>query len=404
MELTPEDFRAAWPSVVRTLVTVTGSLDDAEEFAAEAFSRAAAYPGEIGSVGAWCVAAGRRAWIDDVRRRVVHEKSVAILGADARTGIGEGDGSQMYAPDLDDRVALLFVACDDALPESGRLVLALRLVCGLPTIAIADLLGIEPAAAAARLTRAKKALGAARPGFVLADDAARRRRLPSVLSCLSAMFTHGQRVGLEPRDARSDTAAQALAITDALVALYPADTEVLGLRAVLLLGLGRRPGRIGDDGVARPAAEVDRTRWDRDLIGRGLADATAAARIPGRFALEAAISGLHSAPTTFEDTDWVQIVRLQCELERRWPAPSVTVARLIAESYADADTARVEADLQTLAEGGPAYAARDAVFALADIEWRSGRRTMAAQRYRELAELGLPEPVRRFCVARAAPG
>jgi DNA-directed RNA polymerase specialized sigma24 family protein len=37
---TDEEFRAAWPRVVRVLAAWSGSLDDAEEYAAEAMSRA----------------------------------------------------------------------------------------------------------------------------------------------------------------------------------------------------------------------------------------------------------------------------------------------------------------------------------------------------------------------------
>ncbi|GAB90298.1 hypothetical protein, partial [Gordonia rhizosphera] len=117
--MTPEDFRDAWPSVVRALATITGSLDDAEDYAAEAFARASAYAGVIDSLGAWCVAAGRRAWVDDVRRRVVHERAVVQVAAAGDAARTEDD---MYAPELDDRVALLFVACDDVLAEGARLV------------------------------------------------------------------------------------------------------------------------------------------------------------------------------------------------------------------------------------------------------------------------------------------
>jgi RNA polymerase sigma-70 factor (ECF subfamily) len=35
-----EEFRAAWPRVVRALAAWSGSLDDAEEYAAEAMARA----------------------------------------------------------------------------------------------------------------------------------------------------------------------------------------------------------------------------------------------------------------------------------------------------------------------------------------------------------------------------
>ncbi|HET8591980.1 MAG TPA: sigma factor-like helix-turn-helix DNA-binding protein, partial [Nakamurella sp.] len=182
------------------LATSTGSLDQAEEYAAVAFERAAAYPGPIDDLAAWCVTAGRRAWIDDLRRAAVQQR----LARDAAVGIpaqlaNNLPGSSAVDPHLpgadglDDRVALLFVACDDVLAPGAQMVLALRLVCGLSIDQIAGHLGIEGTAAAARLTRAKRRLARARGRFRLADDDERAERLPMVLACVAGMHTHGHR-------------------------------------------------------------------------------------------------------------------------------------------------------------------------------------------------------------------
>jgi hypothetical protein len=158
--------------------------------------------------------------------------------------------------DLDDRVALLFVACDEALAPGARMVLALRVVCGLSIAQTAMHLGIQESAAAARLTRAKRTLAQARGEFRVPDPTERSRRLPVVLDCVAGMFTVAHRSGLEPPDALSDTGRQALSIADALVAMFPDDTEVHGLRAVVRLGLARRPGRVVG-GVAMTLDEVE---------------------------------------------------------------------------------------------------------------------------------------------------
>src|SRR6185503_16577767 len=184
--------------------------------------------------------------------------------------------------------------------------------------------------AAARLTRAKKALAAARGGFRTPGPDERATRLPVVLACVAGMFTVAHRTVLDPVDALADTGRAALSIADALVAAYPHDTEVRGLRAVIRLGLARRPGRVDETGTGLALDEVDRSRWDGALLRAGLADATVAAAGDGRFAIEAAIAGLHSSAPSFERTDWPRIVSLYGALERRWPSPSVRVARLVA--------------------------------------------------------------------------
>jgi RNA polymerase sigma factor (sigma-70 family) len=404
VRLTDEEFLAAWPRVVRALASWSGSLDDAEEYAAEAFARAVDR-GEVDDLAAWCVSVAKRAWIDDHRRREVFTRIAPDLATgEAMPTDNSADPPHDVPEELDDRVALLFVACDEALAPGARMVLALRVVCGLTIAQAAMHLGIQETAAAARLTRAKRALAHARGEFRVPGPAERNRRLPVVLDCAAGMFTVAHRSGLEPPDALSDMGRQALSISDALVAMFPEDTEVHGLRAVVRLGLARRPGRVVD-GVAVTLDEVDRDRWDQDLLREGMADAAVAARGDGRFALEAAISGLHSVAPSFEQTDWARIVLLYEALQEVWPSPSVEVALLAARAQlapADPDELRrVEEGLQQLADEGPSYARRDAAFALADLCWRTGRRDEAVERYREIAGQVENDAVRRFCLQRA---
>lgn len=429
MSPSEEEFRAAWPRVVRALAGWCGSLDLAEEHAAEAMARAVRHHADGGSIDdltAWAVQVGRRALLDDVRRRDTFGRLAADLARTDRVAVEPPPGAAVaagsrhtprdpaeadvdpddLAEDLDDRVALLFVACDDALPPGAQMVLALRVVCGLSIREIGVHLGIAETAAAARLTRAKKGLAQARSGFAVPGVQDRRARLPVVLACVAGMFTVAHRDGFAPADAAGDLGRQALSLADALVRLYPTDPEVRGLRAVVRLGLGRRPGRVDADGVALTLDEVDRTRWDDRLVRAGLRDAAVAARHgTGRFALEAAISGMHTTAPDVASTDWPRILSLYDALGRVWPSPAVEVAHLVARSYADPGSAgSVGTALARLAATGPAYAQRDAGFALADLLWRTGRRQEAGERYRTLAELAGNEAVRRFCLRRGAAG
>ncbi len=405
-----EQFRAAWPRVVRVLAAWCGDLDAAEEYAAEAFSRAVAQSRPPRDVAAWCVQVAKRAYIDDRRRGETFARLAPSVAdrRDAATGGGGDMGPEDGSAGLDDRLALLFVACDEALPAGGQLVLALRVVCGLSTAEVARHLGIQETAAAARLTRAKAALASARGEFHVPSSAVRRQRLPVVLDCVAGMFTVAHREGFAPEDALSDSGRQALSIADALVAEFPGEPEVRALRALVVLALARRPGRVDASGVALTLDEVDRRTWDRRLVEAGLGEAAAATELlgdddPGRYVLEAVISGLHTVASSVRTTDWQSIVTMYDALHRVWPSPAVLVAQLSARTRAaPEDTAAIEAELARLTEDAPSYARRDAAFALADLHWRTGRRHQSAAEYATLAELALPEPVRRFCLQRAA--
>ncbi|MFI2486482.1 DUF6596 domain-containing protein [Promicromonospora kroppenstedtii] len=402
----PAAFRTAWPQVVRSLAVTTRSLDRGEEYAAEAFARAAAQPGgTIDDLVGWCVQVGRRTWFDALRHRTVFDRLQPQL---ARPEVADVDVPHAPGDDLDDRLALLFVACDDALAPGAQLVLAMRVVCGLTIRQIAGHLGIAEATAAARLTRAKSALARARGEFAVPDEHAREARLPVVLACVAGLFTVGQREALQPADATQDPARDAYTLAEALAAEYPDDPEVLGLRAVCRLGLARRPGRVRD-GVALPLDEVDRMAWDHRLLRAGLDDAAAALAhysgpdsvSPGRFALEAAISGVHATAPDAAGTDWPRLAQLYDVLLATWPSPATRVARLVVLGRLalrdGGDLAPVEHELEKLVAEGPPYAARDASLALADLARRSGRADDAAGRYRELLDVVPEGPLREFC-------
>lgn len=398
------EFRAAWPQVVRSLAVTTRSLDLGEEYAAEAFARAATQPpGRIDDLAAWCVAVGKRAFLDDTRRQSVFRRLRPELARPETTDLMDPTSP---GDSLDDRLALLFVACDDQLAAGAQLVLTMRVVCGLSTQQIARHLGISDATAAARLTRAKTGLAKARGEFSLPSPEERLVRLPVVLACVAGLFTVGQREVMAPPDATADPARDALSLAEALVAEYPDDVEVLALRAVCRLGLARRPGRVRD-GIALPLEESDRSAWNPTLLAGGLDDAADAAHrcdSPGRFTLEAAISGLHATAPTAEQTDWARLATLYDALLEVWASPAVEVAGLVVRGRlalrGEGDLAAVELGLERLVSDGPAYAARDAGFALADLAYRTGRHDEAGARYRELLEVTPEGPVREFCRSR----
>ena len=292
------------------------------------------------------------------------------------------------------------------------MVLALRVVCGLTIPEIAGHLGVQDTAAAARLTRAKRALAEARGTFHVPDATERDRRLPVVIACVAGMFTVAHRTVLDPADALADTGRQALSIADALVAAYPDDTEVRGC--------GPSSGSASPVG---PAASTTPGRGSRSTRSTapagtapcsraGLADATVAASGDGRFAIEAAIAGLHSSAPSFERTDWPRIVQLYGALER----PLAVPLRPGRPPRRHAPRASSPPDPEgpgrpSRCGRGRARVPRDgrarptpAVTRASPSPTSSGARdggSTRPQRYRDLAEVMPAEPLRRFCLRRA---
>ena len=67
-----------------------------------------------------------------------------------------------------------------------------------------------------------------------------------------------------------------------LAELVPGEPEVHGLAALLEIQASRLRARIGPDGEPVLLLDQDRARWDRMMIGRGLAALDRAARASDR--------------------------------------------------------------------------------------------------------------------------
>ncbi len=355
-----ETFAEEWPRVVGATLRAFGSLDLAEESAQEAFARAAgliAAGTRIDNLGAWATTAAKRIAIDSLRRDAVLAAKLPLLVEEPPEATSEND----------DRLGLVFIACDPALSAEQQVAMALRIVCGVPTADIAAFFGIPEPTIAARLTRAKRAIERSGHRFEWPEGDSRLDRLDAVLTTIYGVYTlgHTANTGDELTDARLGSLAHGLA--EAVVAEFGRQTEALGLLALIELGESRRPGRTSADGIPLTLAEVDRSAWGRQRMSRGLALAARALPGGGRFALQAGISGLHSSAPRWEDTDWVTIVTLYYGLVRVWPAPVVRVGALVARSHVGA----TELD-QAVAELRAMPRDRRVSAALADLEERRG--------------------------------
>jgi predicted RNA polymerase sigma factor len=91
--------------------------------------------------------------------------------------------------------------------------------------------------------------------------------------------------------------------------------------------------------------DQDRGRWDRVLIGRGLAAldrAAASGRALGPYCLQAAIAACHARARTADETDWVRIAALYEALAELMPSPVVELNRAVAVGMAYGPAAALE--------------------------------------------------------------
>ncbi|PWC33835.1 RNA polymerase sigma factor [Azospirillum sp. TSO35-2] len=326
---------AARPQALGALLRYFRDLDVAEEAFQEASLRALrVWPrnGPPRDPAAWLIFVGRNAAIDAVRRTARHQElpDEAVLSDldDAEAGLAERLDSADYR---DDVLRLLFICCHPDLPATQQIALALRIVCGVPTARIARAFLVGDAAMEQRITRAKAKVGAAGVPFEAPDAVERAARLGAVAAMLYLLFNEGYSADGRSGD-RAALCGEAIRLARLLLRLYPAEPEIMGLTALMLLQHSRAPARLDADGAIVLLDQQDRGRWDRRLIVEALAliDKAMRHRRPGPYQVQAAIAALHARAETPEDTDWAQIDRLYATLERLQPSPVVTLNRAVA--------------------------------------------------------------------------
>jgi len=205
-------------------------------------------------------------------------------------------------------------------------------VSGLTVEQIAKAFLVSPAAMEQRITRAKRAIAKAGVEFDTPGAAERRTRLATVSTMIYLIFNEGYGSTPDTAAAREALADEAIRLGRLLLNLFPADPEVLGLLALMLLQQSRAPARFDGNGEIVLLEEQDRSRWNRTLIeeGRLLLERAAVYQTPGPYQLQAAIAALHASAAKPEDTSWKEIDSLYQALEALQPSPVVTLNRAVA--------------------------------------------------------------------------
>jgi RNA polymerase sigma-70 factor (ECF subfamily) len=344
---------AARPRAVAALLRYFRDLDVADEAFQEACLRALAKWPEQGpprDAVAWLVLVGRNSAVDGLRKRRGHSSLDAGDEA-ALPDPDSGDASLAERLDeahyRDDILRLLFVCCHPDLPANAQIALALRIVSGLSVAQIARAFLVSEAAMEQRITRAKARIAAAALPFETPGAVERSERLGVVAAMVYLLFNEGYSASGGDYERRHALCEEAIRLARLLLRLFPAEPEILGLTALLLLQHARLPARHDANGEIVLLEQQDRARWDRRAIDEGLAliDKALRHRAPGAYQVQAAIAALHARAATAEDTDWPQIERLYATLERLQPSPVVSLNRAVALSR----TAGPEAALDSIA-------------------------------------------------------
>ena len=119
----------------------------------------------------------------------------------------------------------------------------------------------------------------------------------------------------------------------------------------------------------------------------------------GRFGIQAAIAAVHAEASTYDGTDWPQVLALYDELLRIWPSPVVALNRCVAVLMVSGPAAAL-AEVDELDASGRLAGYRYLPATRADLLRRLGRIDEAADAYRAAIALADNDAERAFLEGR----
>ncbi|SPE19744.1 conserved hypothetical protein [Burkholderiales bacterium] len=402
-EIVEDVYRCESRRVFATLIRLLGDIDIAEEALHDAFRAALEqWPkdGVPAKRRAWLVSVGRFKAIDGIRRRARFD------ALDDVAEQVENIADDAIAPESerieDDRLRLIFTCCHPALTPDAQVALTLREVCGLTTEEIAAAYLTSAPTLAQRIVRAKAKIRDAKIPYLVPTPDELPERLDGVLRTIYLLFNEGYSATGGGSITRHDLSAESIRLARLLAELLP-QPEALGVLALLLLQESRRAARTAPSGDLILLDEQDRSRWDRDLIGEGIALVERALPMPGAgpYCLQAAIAAVHAQATSAAATDWGEIASLYDLLMRADPSPVVELNRAVAVAMRDGAQAGL-ALIDALLARGDLSDYRLAHATRADLCRRLGKAAQARASYHRALELTHTQPERRFIERRLA--
>ena len=394
-------FRAESGRILATLIRLLGGFDLAEDAMHDAFNAALQrWPveGLPANPRAWLISAARFKAIDAIRRRTKFDASQAQIADALYRDEPVPDVAEGELPD--DRLKLIFTCCHPALAPDARAALTLREVCGLTTEEIARAFLTSAPTIAQRIVRAKAKIRDERIPYQVPAGAELPERVTAVLAVVYLLFNEGYAASSGPSLTRAELSAEAIRLGRVLLELLP-EPEVIGLAALMLLHESRRPARLSADGELVLLEQQDRSAWDHDLIGEGIAlvERALSTRRFGPYTLQAAIAAVHAEAPTPEATDWRQICALYAALLAMQPSPVVELNRAAAIAMHEGPAAGL-ALIDALLARGELRDYHLALSARADLFRRLGRRDEARSAYERARTLAPSDPEMRYLEKR----
>jgi RNA polymerase sigma-70 factor (ECF subfamily) len=403
-QLVEHFFRHETGRLHGALVRLLGvhNLSLAEDVAQEAMLRALrtwSMGGIPANPSAWITQVAMNLARDALRHRKMSAgKEAAIITHHEQTMATPAVAWEATQGIRDDALRLMFVCAHPAIAPDAQVILALKVLCGFSTTEIARAFLATESAIEKQLTRTKQRIAEAAIGFELPEGEDLAPRLDGVLAAIYLLFNEGYKASSGDRLLREELCQEAVRIALLLVAHPTGRTpRSHALIAFMLLTIARFPSRLDEQGELLRLDEQDRSKWNQDLIERGLTHLAQAAQGTelSEYHLQAGIAATHCMAPDYLSTNWTLILSHYDELHRLKPSPVIALNRAVAV----ANLSGPQAGLDAIAgiEQRDKLESHYLLHAVeGELHWRLGDAESAAQSFRRALALAHVGPEQAY--------
>jgi RNA polymerase sigma factor (sigma-70 family) len=284
---------------------------------------------------AWLFAVARNQALDVIRR----EKQMKNFSADISYLL---QSEYTLVPTLnemitdkeieDDLLRMMFACCHPLLSVESQVAMILKTLCGFSVAEIAKAFLTNSDSIEKRLYRARHQFREQKINLEIPRANEIEKRTDNVLLAIYLLFNEGYNSTQHEDIIRKDLLDEAMRLAE-LLANHPVShsPKIFALLALMCFSNSRADARLDETGNILLMKDQDRSRWDAQLVQKGITYLNLAARGDelSVYHIEAAIAYEHSTATSYEATNWQPILHYYDLLYRLQPTPVVALNRAI---------------------------------------------------------------------------
>lgn len=280
---------------------------------------------------AWLMQVAKRKALNELKRNQMirsHHQNIAVnIEADIR---------QVFLQDEieDSQLRMIFTCCHPALNTESQIALTLKTLCGFGVQEVANALLSSKSTINKRLYRAKNTIRESNLPFLIPQGAELHPRLKSVSTTLYLLFNEGYNASSGDSLIQKEFCLEAIRLTKLLAKRFPDAPQLKALLALMCFHISRFEARIDDQGGIIIFEEQDRSRWNRELIYRGMQYLRDSMNetVLSSYHIEASIAAQHCMADSFAQTNWQSIYDNYVLLAKIKPNPIIQLNLAIIQS------------------------------------------------------------------------